>query len=197
VNADHSPRRRRLGSAIRLFLLAALASACGNSGSGQSGNAFVFLSVDSFGTTGPVSSSIDDINATTAVCVTLRNNLKNPTVTAATGLDNVVIQSYTVDIRRFDGSAVPGTPFTIQTAVTIPAGSSANGVVSGNTASFAVILVPAQVKREPALRQSRLPANATAEVLFRGRDGRGQRVETEGAVSLVFVSQGTDTAPSC
>jgi hypothetical protein len=197
VNAEHRHRRRRLGPACRLFLLAALASACGNSGSGQSGSAFVSLSVDSFGAAGPVSSSIDDVNATTAVCVTLRNNLKNPTVTAATGLDDVVIQSYTVTITRLDGVAVPRTPFTIQTAVTIPAGRSSDGIVSGNTASFAVILVPAQVKLEPALRQSRFPVSATAVVDFQGRDGRGQRVETEGAVSLVFVNQGTDTAPSC
>lgn len=190
-------RGQRIGPPLLVLVLAILASACGSSGSGQSGSAFVFLSVDSFGTTGPVRSAIDDINSSTAVCVTLRNNLKNPTVTAPTGLDNVVIQSYTVSITRFDGGTVPRTPFTIQTAVTVPAGTSAMGAVSGNTASFAIILVPAQVKLEPALRQSRFPISATAEVIFRGRDGRGQRIETEGAVSLTFVNEATDTAASC
>jgi len=210
VNAERAPRRpspypdlerrrrgRRIGALLLVFALAILASACGSSGSGQSGSAFVFLSVDSFGTTGPVTSSIDDVNTSTAVCVTLRNNLKNPTVTAPTGLDNVVIQSYTVSITRFDGGTVPRTPLTIQTAVTVPAGASAQGTVSGNTASFAIILVPAQAKLEPALRNSRFPISATANVVFRGRDGRGQTIETEGAVSLTFVGSGTDSAASC
>jgi hypothetical protein len=197
VNADHRPRRQRLGPALGLLLLAALTSACGNSGSGQSGGAFVAVSVDSFGALGGVSSSVDDANATTLACVTLRNSLKNPTVTAATGLDDVLIQSYTVSITRFDGGAVPGTPFTIQTAVSIPAGRTTDGIASGNTRSFPIIVVPAQLKREPSLRQSRFPVSATAEVEFRGRDGRGQRVETEGALSVVFVNEGTDTIPSC
>lgn len=210
MNAERAPRRpppypdldrrrrgRRIGPPLLVLALAILANACGSAGSGQSGSAFVFLSVDSFGTTGPVTSSIDDVNSSTVVCVTLRNNLKNPTVTTPTSLDNVVIQSYTVSITRFDGGTVPRTPFTIQTAVIVPAGASAMGAVSGNTASFAIILVPAQVKLEPALRQSRFPASATAEVIFQGRDGRGQRIETEGAVSLVFLNEGTDTAPSC
>ena len=188
-------RGRRLGSALVLLVLAAQVSACG-SGSGQSGSAFTFLSVDSFGTTSAVTSSIDDVNSSTAVCVTLRNNLKNPTVTAPTSLDNVVIQSYTVRITRFDGGTVP-TPFTIQTAVIVPAGTSAMGTVSGSTASFAIILVPAQAKLEPALRNSRFPISATAEVIFRGRNGRGQQLETEGAVSLTFVGSGTDSAVSC
>ena len=189
-------RGRRLGSALLVLVLAILANACG-SGSGQSGSAFTFLSVDSFRTTSAVTSSIDDLNSSTAVCVTLRNNLKNPTVTAPTSLDNVVIQSYTVRITRLDGGTVPRTPFTIQTAVIVPAGASAMGTVSGNTASFGIILVPAQAKLEPALRQSRFPISATAEVVFQGRNGRGQRLETEGAVSLVFVNEGTDTAASC
>jgi len=212
VNAERAPRRpppypdlerrrrgRRIGSALLALGLAIVASACGGSGPAQTatGSAFTFLSVDSFGTTGPVTSSIDDVNSSTAVCVTLRNNLKNPTVTAPTGLDNVVIQSYTVSITRFDGGTVPRTPFTIQTAVTIPSGTSAMGAVSGNTANFAIILVPAQAKLEPALRNSRFPISATANVVFRGRDGRGQRIETEGAVSLTFVGSGTDSAASC
>jgi hypothetical protein len=193
-------RRRhgaRLASLLRIMALAGLATGCGSAGSGQTGSGFVFLSVDSFGAPGGVRSSLDDVDAATAVCVTLRNNLKNPTVTAPTSLDNVVIQSYTVSVTRLDGGTVPRTPFTIQTAVTVPAGTGSATGVTGNTATFAIILIPAQVKLEPALRQSRFPISATAQVVFRGRDGRGQRIETDGAVTLTFVNQGTDTAPSC
>jgi hypothetical protein len=129
----------------------------------------------------------------------MRNNLKNPTVTTPTTLDNVVINSYTVTLTALDGSPLPGSPFTFSTAVTVPAGSlgSESTAVSGNTATFAVILVPAQVKRDPALRSMRLPLNATAEVTFKGRDGRGQGVDTEGAIGVLIVREGDDDVATC
>lgn len=185
-----------------LAVLVALIAGC--DGSGQKGSAFVFLTVDGFslgssGSVGSVNSSLADRSSATLICATLRNNLKNPTVTTPTGLDNVVIQSYTVRLTRLDGGPAPG-PFTIGAAFTVPAGAvSANtGVASGNTANVAVILVPAQLKNEPPLSTApRLPISATAQIVFKGRDGRGETVETQGAISVNFVGSGTDVVPSC
>jgi hypothetical protein len=182
---------------------AALLAGCG-SGSGQSGNAFVFLSVDLFSVSGatPVSnviSNLGDRGATTSVCVTLRNNLKNPTLTAPSPLDNVTITQYTTSISPLSGNiAAPG-PFTFNVTFTIPAGSVANGVASGNTARIPVILVPAQAKSEPPLlpRPTVSPLSTVATVLFKGRDQRGEEVETQGSVSLTFIfDQETPEAPA-
>jgi hypothetical protein len=195
------PRRRlaRLG----IVLLAAGLAACGSSGSGQSGSSFVFLTVDLVSLNGStpvagVNSSLTDTGTATVACFTLRNNLKNPTVTAPTGLDNVVIQSYTVRLARSDGGPPPA-PVTINTAVAVPAGTASSGTVSGNTGVVPVIVVTAQAKTQPPLSPPpRLPLSAVAEVTFRGRDGRGQRVETEGAVSVTFVGgSATDSAATC
>jgi hypothetical protein len=114
-------------------------------------------------------------------CVTLRNNLKNPTITAPTALDNVTIQSYTLTVN--------GRTFTFGTAVLVPAGTVSDGTVGGNTATFAVTLVPAGAKGSAG-------TTATAELRFRGRDGRGQSVEAEGAVTVAFAS-GLESDSSC
>jgi len=192
-------RARRSVSALAV---AALLAGC-EGGSGQSGSAFVFLSVDGFSlgggtSTATVNSSIDT-GTTTTVCVTLRNNLKNPTVTAGTALDNVTVQSYTVTLTPVSGGGLPG-PFTFGTAVLVPAGTVATGVanVANNTATFPVILVPAGAKLDPRVRPpNRLPIVATAEVTFRGRDGRGNSVQTEGAVTVVFVTGAADSEVNC
>lgn len=181
--------------ALLLAGVAAVLAACG--GSGQSGAAFVFLTVEMFsqdGTT-PVAelrSSLEDRSTSTLTCVILRNNPKNPTVTAPTGLDNLLIQSYTVRIVRLDGG--PEIPsFTIPTALSVPAGTVSSGTASGNTARLAVIVVPAQTKNQAPLSPvPPLPISATAVVTFKGRDGRGQSVQAEGAVGLVFVGEGPD-----
>lgn len=195
-----SARRPRLPL---LLLVALVALSAGCEGSGQEGSAFVFLTVDGFGSSnapvGVVNSSIANRNASTLVCATLRNNLKNPTVTAATGLDNVVIQSYTVRLTRLDGGPAPG-PFTIGTAFTVPAGTipSSGGTVTGNTVNVAIILVPAQLKNEPPLSTAPLPTAATADIVFKGRDGRGESVQTEGAITVNFVGTDFDDAtPGC
>jgi hypothetical protein len=197
------PRRwsARVRHSVAVLAIATLLGAC-EGGSGQSGSAFVFLSVDGFslggGTnTATVNSSIDTGTTTTA-CVTLRNNLKNPTVTVGTALDNVTVQSYTVTLTRADGGgSLPG-PFTFGTAVLVPAGTVATGVVSNNTATFPVILVPAGAKLDPRVRPpSKLPILATAEVTFKGRDGRGNSVETEGALTVVFVTGEADSEANC
>ncbi|MBI2467086.1 MAG: hypothetical protein HYV62_04605 [Candidatus Rokubacteria bacterium] len=192
-------RRLRRTPALLLAVLAALLAGC--DGSGQEGNEFVFLTVDGFstggsGSVGVVTSSLEARNTSTLVCVTLRNNLKNPTVTAPTGLDNVLILSYTVKLTRFDGGPAPG-PFTFAASFTVPAGTVSNGTISGNTANAAIVLVPAQAKNEPPLSTAGLPVAANAEVVFKGRDGRGEPVQTEGAITVSFVASGTDTLVSC
>jgi len=183
----------RAGSFARALAIAALLTGC-EGGSSQSGSAFTFLSVDGFSLeldgsplTASVTSSSNPTTTTTA-CVTLRNNLKNPTITASTALDNVTVQSYTVTLTAVSGSGLPG-PFTFGTAVLVPAGTVATGVVSNNTATFPVILVPAGGKGSPG-------NVATAQVTFRGRDGRGNSVQAEGAVTVFFVAGGTDSSCS-
>jgi hypothetical protein len=176
---------RRIGRAVSTLAVVALLAGC-DGGSGQSGSAFVFLTVDGFSVgggaaTGSVNSSVATGTTTTA-CVTLRNNLKNPTITGSSALDNVVIQSYTLTLTLATGANLAG-PLTFGAAALIPAGTVTNGVVSNNTGTFAVILVPANVKGGIAPGTA-----ATAQLRFRGRDGRGNSVETEGAVTVVFVA---------
>jgi hypothetical protein len=181
-------RPARARHSVTLVAIATLLTACGG-GSGQSGNAFVFLTVDRFslnGTTAVASVTSSTAPGTaTSACVTLRNNLKNPTITAPTGLDNVTIQSYTVTLS---GGGVPG-PFTFGTSVLVPAGTVSMGAVTGNTATFGVVLVPTGAKSSSG-------TVATAEITFKGRDGRGLSVETEGAITVVFQAGATDSVCS-
>jgi hypothetical protein len=180
---------RRIGRTahvVRALALVALLAGC-EGGSGQSGSAFVFLSVDGFSVSGTaivssISSSTSQTSTTTA-CVTLRNNRKNPTVTGVSPLDDVIVQSYTLSVN--------GRTFTFGTAVLVPAGTIAamTNVVSGNTATFSVIVVPAGAKGGAG-------SLATAEFTFRGRDGRGSSVETDGAVTVQFVG-GAEPEVSC
>src|SRR5262249_36190065 len=145
----------------RHFLMALacvlLLAACEGGGSGQSGGAFVFITVAGFSLTPPtftatVNSSIDTGTSTVA-CVTLQNTLNNPTVSGPTALDNVIIQSSPVALPPVTGGSLPG-PFTFGPSVLVPAGTVtvATGVVSNNTATFPVILVPATAKLDPRVR---------------------------------------------
>ncbi len=192
--------RPRAGlSALLLATVTVLLTGCGSSGSGpQTGSAFVFLTVDGFSLSAATanaafgSSLDDDANPTTA-CVTLRNTQKNPTVTAPTPLDSIVIDSYTVSYP-IEGLG----PFVFNTSVLVPVGTVASGQASGNTARFQIILVPPEAKRRPPLRPfPPLPNRTTATVVFRGRDGRGQRASTEGATTVIFIRFGTDTLATC
>jgi len=194
VSARHGRR-----SVWGLLLAAVVGIGAGCGGSGQRGSAFVTLSVDQFSLNGTapvaeVTSSLGEPTVSTLACVTLRNNLKNPTVTAPTALDNVFVESYTVRLSRVDGGPAPGS-FTFNTAVIVPAGTVAMGVLGGNTARAAVVIVPAQAKNEPPLKPAPpLPLNGVADITFKGQDGRGQRVEARGAVGVLWVgSQGTDS----
>ena len=172
--------------ALALLVLAA----CGTSGSGQSGSAFTFLTVSEIrGNAGSsANSSLDDLDASTIVCATLTNTLKNPTVTAPSILDNVTITSYTVTFTRFDGGPPPG-PFTVNTAFTVPAGSP-----QGQATTF-VVVVPNQAKRQsPLSPRPPLPLPTNADIVFKGRDGRGNGLSTQGSVTVVFVAAGTEAA---
>jgi hypothetical protein len=189
MNAD----RGRLHAGVLLApAVLLLLAACGG-GSGQSGSAFVFLSVAQItgNAGGSANSILDDAASSTVVCVAITNTLKSPTVTVPTLLDNVTITSYTVTYTRFDGGPPPG-PFTFNTAFTVPAGTP------GSTTQV-IVIVPAQAKRAPPLLPfPRLPLTATADMVFKGRDGRGNGVSTEGAVTVNFILGGTDgTAGTC
>ncbi len=172
--------------ALTLLLLAA----CGGGGSGQSGSAFVFLSVAQItgnNGQGSANSSLDDPGASTAVCVAVTNTLKNPTVSAPTVLDNVTITSYTVSFSRFDGGPPPG-PFTLNTSFSVPAGTP-------GSATATIVIVPANVKREPPLNpRPGLPLGTTATIVLQGRDGRGNRLSTQGALTVTFVAGVTQEA---
>jgi len=174
-----------------LVAIAGLLAAC-EGGSGQSGSAFAFLSVDGFsltppGTTGTAFlSSIPSSTApgtVTSACVTLRNNLKNPTVTGPSALDNITVESYTVTITSLNGGNL-GT-FTIGTAVLVPTGSSTttNGQTTNTpgTATFSVLLVPADSKGSPG-------TVANVLIKFRGHDQRGSSVSAQGGVAVTFDS---------
>jgi hypothetical protein len=178
------PRLAGLRHVVTVLGLAILLGAC-EGGSGQSGSAFVFLSVDGFFVTqGQITSSVTSSTSqvtTTNACVILRNNAKNPTITTSNTLDNVTIRSYTLTVN--------GRTFTIGTAVLVPAGTVSMGNVSGNTATFAVVVVPAGAKGLTGTA-------ALAEFRFNGRDGRGESVEAEGALTVLFTGE-ADQAPSC
>jgi hypothetical protein len=187
---DRGPTRRARPW-IAALALAALVAGC-DGGSGQSGSAFVFLSVDGFSVAGQAVALVTASSSQTSftsVCVTLRNNLKNPTVTAPTALDNVTVQSYTVTVRGVDGRVLVG-PFTIGASVLVPAGTAAQGAVSGNTATFGIVLIPAGSKPGGA------PLTANAEVVFKGRDARGSGVQAQGSIAIQVVKGGTDDSCS-
>lgn len=195
--AAPAPRRRpwswsaRSRHGLALLGITTLLGAC-EGASGQSGSAFVFLTVDGFSLSGgAIVSSVPSSTSqttTTAACVTLRNTLKNPTITSPNALDNVVIRSYTVTITSATGARIGG-PFTFGTAVLVPAGTVTMGNVGGNTQTFSVVLVPPGSKGGAGTA-------ATVEITFDGRDGRGQAVSTDGAVSVLFTA-GLEADSSC
>src|SRR5262249_1109523 len=162
--------------------IAAVLTACEGGGSGQSGGAVTFLTVDRFSLTpGNFVSTVPSSTApgtATSARGTLRNTLKNPTVTASPPPDNTLVQSHTLTITSVGGGNRGGA-FSLGTAVIVPAGNIANGVTSNNTSTFAVLLVPAGSKGSPG-------TVANVLIKFRGRDGRGSSVQAEGAVSVIF-----------
>jgi hypothetical protein len=182
-----SPLAARAGRLVRALAIVTLLAACEGS-SGQRGSAFVFVNVDGFSLTGTAFvSSVNSSTAqssTTTVCVTLSNNRKNPTVTSPSPLDNVTIRSYRLTVN--------GRTFTFGTAILVPAGNFASATatnVIGNTQTFSVIIVPAGAKGGAG-------TSALAEFTFSGRDGRGQAVEAEGAITVLFAA-GNEPTVTC
>jgi hypothetical protein len=180
----------RRGVLAPLVLSLGLA-ACGGSGSnqtGSSGNAFTFLAVDSV--TPSCATSALNASSSTVVTVTLSNNLKNPTLTTPTALDNVQIESYTVRLTRTDGGPSTG-PFSQGTSITIPAGTvpSGGGALSGNQRGVPVIIVPADLKREVGG-----PGSGAASIVLNGQNFRGQRLSVNASVVVNFVA--TDSGDS-
>ena len=188
------PRRwsARVRHSVTILAIAALLAAC-EGGSGQSGSAFVFLTVDGFSLSGgantaTVNSSIDTGTTTTA-CVTLRNNLKNPTITTSNALDNVIVQSYTVTLTAVSGGGLPG-PFTFGTAVLVPAGTRDERMSSAATrrpsrsswSRRGRSSTPASDRRisSRSWRRRRSPSADATDA--------GNSVEAEGAVTVVFMS---------
>ena len=119
------------------------------------------------------------------VTVTLRAELKNPTV-AGTALNSVTLTRYRVVFMRTDGRNTPGVdvPFGFDggLGVTIPAGGSAN-------AQFEI--VRHQSKLEPPLANlARLGGQAListiAEITFFGHDQNGNEVSVTGRVDVHF-----------
>ena len=180
----------RARHSVTALVIATLLGAC-EGGSGQSGSAFVFLTVNGFSLSvgGTSVSSVPSSTAqgtTTVACVTLGNNRKNPTFTVGTALDNVTVQSYTVTITPLTGGS-PGGPFTFGTAVLVPSDTGATDAL--HTATFAVVLVPSGSKGSPGTA-------ATVEITFRGRDGHGEAVEADGAITVLFTS-GLESDSTC
>src|SRR6185436_10641979 len=108
-----------------------------------------------------------------------------PTITTPNALDNITVRSYTLRVN--------GRTFTFGTAVLVPAavstGTGTTATVSGNTATVGVVVVPAGAKGAGG-------SAALAEFTFSGRDGRGQSVEAEGAVTVLF-SGGSEPTAAC
>ncbi len=198
------PVRRRLSRVARAVAAAALAgglAGCGSTGSGQSGSTFVFLTVNRV-SPAAANSSLDDPATSTTVCVTFANNLKNPTVTAPTGLDSVIIQSYTVSFTPLPSTGTAPDPVTINTSFTVPAGaiSGTPPQATGNTVTVPVVVVPAEAKRRAPLSnpRPRLPVTTVADLNFRGRDGRGQRLEVQASVVVNFIAGvEAESVPTC
>jgi hypothetical protein len=194
---------RWVSRALCAAAVALLLAGCGSNGSGQTGNSFTFLTAD-VATVGAVNSNLDSpAVVSTSVCVRLQNNLKNPTLTAPTGLDDIQVTSYTVSFTRFDGGPPPG-PFTVNTAITVPAGQTGQqgqSPIVGNTRNVLIVLVPAGAKRDAPLNnpRPRLPLNTNADILFQGRDNRGQRHEARVGVTVVFIADEatSETLPTC
>ena len=196
ASVSRPPVRVRWPRGLLPAALVVVAAGCGGSGSGQSGGAFVFLTVESVSPANGVTSSLADKNTSSVACVTLRNNPKNPTVTTPTGLDSVFIQSYTVRLARSDGGPAPP-DFTVSTAVTVPSGTISSGMLGMNTAKAAVIVVTAPSKNGPPLTSAPLPLSANALVTFKGKDGRGESAQVTAGIPVLFVASGTDVGDAC
>lgn len=174
---------RRTFGLILLLLLGAGCGLGGGNGSNPQSSAFVFITVDKFDPASVNSRVAQNVDDTTTV--TLRNNLRSPSLTTPSTLDDVVITSYSV---TFSGPGPVPNPFTRAIVIRVPAGTVANGTVSGNVSeAVTIVVVQAGDKRIPPLSTIGQTFRATATITFRGTDGRGSPVEATGSLTVVFT----------
>jgi len=118
--------------------------------------------------------------------VTMRVQYKDPTSGTVDAINFVTLTRYRVDFRRSDGRNVPG--------VDVPYGfdGAATTTIAGNATQMTFVLVRAQAKAEPPLRNLRGGGGAglistIAEVTFYGKDQTGSDVSVTGQISVNFA----------
>lgn len=176
--------RTRFGWILPVLLLAAGCGLGGGSGSNSQSNAFVFITVEKFDPS-TVTSKVGDKDTSETTTVTLRSNLRSPGLTTPSPLDDVLITSYSV---TFSGPGPVPNPFTRPVTIRVPAGTVSDGTVSGNASeAVAIVVVQFGDKRTAPLNTITQTFQATASITFRGTDGRGNKVEAEGSLVVIFA----------
>ena len=118
--------------------------------------------------------------------VTMRVQYKNPTAGTIDAINFVTLTRYRVDFRRSDGRNVPGVdvPYSFDGAATT--------TIAGNATLMTLVVVRAQAKLEPPLRNLRAGGGAglistLADVTFYGKDQTGSDVTVAGTLSVNFA----------
>lgn len=118
--------------------------------------------------------------------VTMRVQYKDPSSGTIDAINFVTLTRYRVDFRRSDGRNVPG--------VDVPYGfdGAATATVVGNATQMTFVVVRAQAKLEPPLRNLRGLGGAVlistlADVTFYGKDQTGNDVSVTGTISVNFA----------
>jgi hypothetical protein len=118
--------------------------------------------------------------------VTMRVQYKDPTSGNIDAINFVTLTRYRVDYRRSDGRNVPG--------VDVPHGfdGAATTTIAGNATQMTFVIVRAQAKLEPPLRNLRNAGasgliSTIADVTFYGKDQTGSDVSVTGSMSVNFA----------
>lgn len=118
--------------------------------------------------------------------VTMRVQYKDPTAGTVEPINFVTLTRYRVEYRRSDGRNTPG--------VDVPHDfdGAATTTIAGNPTQMAFVLVRAQAKLEPPLRNLRGGGGSglistIAEVTFYGKDQTGSDVSVKGLISVNFA----------
>jgi hypothetical protein len=118
--------------------------------------------------------------------VTMRVQYKDPTAGTIDAVNFVTLTRYRVEFRRSDGRNVPG--------VDVPYGfdGGATTTIVGNSTQMTFVMVRAQAKLEPPLRNLRAGGGAglistIADVTFYGKDQTGTDVSVTGSISVNFA----------
>jgi hypothetical protein len=118
--------------------------------------------------------------------VTMRVQYKDPTAGNIDPVNFVTLTRYRVDFVRSDGRREPG--------VDVPYGfdGAATATIAGNATQMSFVMVRAQAKLEPPLRNLRQGGGSglistIAEVTFFGKDQTGTDVSVKGLISVNFA----------